>query len=108
MNRSRALRRGVLFAACACAAGSGLQAQDLRGTVEGVVRSEDGDRPVAEAMVGIYGLAQHVSSDSAGRFVLTDVRWGSPRVEVRAIGDQPRARAVSGVGGEVTHVELRR
>jgi hypothetical protein len=51
MIRSRALRRAVLLAACACAGGSALQAQDLRGTVEGVVRSEDGGQPVANAMV---------------------------------------------------------
>ena len=92
MIRSRALRRGVLLAACACAGGSGLQAQDLRGTVEGVVRSEDGGHPVANAMVGIFGLGQHVSADSAGRFVLTGVRFGGQRVEVRAIGYQPSAQ----------------
>ena len=106
MIRSRALRRGVLLTACAWAAGSGLQAQDLRGTVEGVVRSADGGRPVADAMVGVFGLGRHVSSDSTGRFVLTDVRFGSQRVEVRAIGYQPSALAVTVVPGEVTQVEL--
>jgi iron complex outermembrane recepter protein len=107
MISSRALRRGVLLAACACTAGSGLWAQDLRGTVEGVVLSQDDGRPVPDAMVGIFGAGQHVASDSAGRFRLTQVRFGSQRVEVRAIGYQPSAHAVTVVPGEVTQVELR-
>ena len=107
MISSRALRRGALLAACACAAVSGLQAQDLRGSVEGVVLSQDGGRPVADAMVGIFGGRQHVTSDSAGRFRLTEVGFGSQRVEVRAIGFQPSAHAVTVVPGEVTRVEFR-
>ena len=107
MIDSRALRRGVLLAACACAVGSGVEAQDLRGTVEGVVLSQESDRPVADAMVGIFGGGQHVSSDSAGRFRLTEVRFGSQQVEVRAIGYQPSAHAVTVVPGEVTRIELR-
>ena len=102
-----ALRRGVLLAACACAVGSGARAQDLRGTVEGVVMSREGDQPVAEAMVGIFGMGQHVSTDSAGRFVLGQVKFGSQRVEVRAIGYRPSAHAVTVVPGDVTRVELR-
>ena len=58
-------------------------------------------------MVGIFGGGQHVSSDSAGRFRLTEVRFGSQRVEVRAIGYQPSAHAVTVVPGEVTRIELR-
>src|SRR5688572_1336048 len=107
MIDSRALRRGFLLAACACAVGSGVEAQDLRGTVEGVLLSQESDRPVADAMVGIFGGGQHVSSDSAGRFRLTEVRFGSQQVEVRAIGYQPSAHAVTVVPGEVTRIELR-
>lgn len=107
MIGSRIGRRGLALAACACMVGSGLRAQDLRGTVEGVILSAEGDRPVASALVGLYGMGRHVSSDSAGRFVLTDVRYGSQRLEVRAIGYQPSAQAVTVVPGEVTRVELR-
>ena len=107
MIDSRAVRRGVFLAAFACAAASSLHGQDLRGTVEGVVLRQDDGRPVADAMVGIFGAGQHVSSDSAGRFRLTEVRFGSQRVEVRAIGYQPSAHAVTVVPGEVIQVELR-
>jgi outer membrane receptor protein involved in Fe transport len=107
MISNRALRRGLVLAACACAAASGLQAQDLRGTVEGVILSQDGGRPVPDAMVGIFGLRRHVGTDSAGRFVLTDVPFGSQRVEVRAIGYQPSVHAVTVVPDAVTRVELR-
>jgi iron complex outermembrane receptor protein len=107
MIDGRALRRGFLLAACACAVGSGVEAQDLRGTVEGVLLSQESDRPVADAMVGIFGGGQHVSSDSAGRFRLTEVRFGSQQVEVRAIGYQPSAHAVTVMPGEVTRIELR-
>ena len=45
MISSRALRRSVFLAACACTWGSGLWAQDLRGVVEGVVVSEESGGP---------------------------------------------------------------
>ena len=99
--------RGALLATCACAAATAVRAQDLRGSVEGVVLSADGDRPVPDAAVGIGGLGSHVSSDSSGRFVLSGVKFGSQRVEVRAVGYQPSALAVTVVPGEVTRVELR-
>ncbi len=51
--------------------------------------STDGGRPIADAAVGIFGLGRQVMSDSAGRFLLTGVRFGSQRVEIRAIGYQP-------------------
>jgi len=107
MIGSRHFRRGAFLAACACMAAAGARAQDLRGTVEGVVLSADGGGPVADALVGIFGLGPHVASDSAGRFVLAGVRFGSQRLEVRALGYQPSAQAVTVVPGEVTRVEIR-
>jgi iron complex outermembrane receptor protein len=107
MISRRALRRGVLLAAGACAMASGVWAQDLRGTVEGVVVSSEGAEPIADAMVGIFGMGRHVTTDSAGRFTLSEVKFGSQRVEVRAIGYQPSAHAVTVVPGDVTRVELR-
>ena len=69
--------------------------------------SADGGRPIADATVGIFGLGRHVTSDSAGRFQLAGVTFGSQRVEVRAIGYQPSAHAVTVVPGEIARVELR-
>jgi outer membrane receptor protein involved in Fe transport len=83
------------------------EAQDLRGTVEGTVVRTDDRRPVPDALVGIFGVGQHVTTDSAGRFQLAGVRFGSQRIEVRAIGYQPSAHAVTVVPGEVTRVEFR-
>lgn len=106
MISSSSLWRGVFLAACACTAAAGAQAQDLRGSVEGTVVSADGGAPVAGAMVGIFGQGPHATSDSAGRFLLEGVRFGSQRVEVRAIGYQPSAHAVTVVPDQVTRVEL--
>ena len=69
--------------------------------------STDGGRPIADATVGIFGLGRQVMSDSAGRFLLTGVRFGSQRVEIRAIGYQPTAHAVTVVPGEVARLEVR-
>ncbi len=99
--------RVALVAACACTLGGTASAQDLRGTVEGVVLSADGARPIAEARVGVYGLGGHVASDSLGRFELMGVAFGSQRLEVRAIGFQPTAHAVTVVPGETTRIEIR-
>jgi iron complex outermembrane receptor protein len=106
MISSCPLWRGVFLAACACTAAAGAQAQDLRGSVEGTVVSADGGGPVAGAMVGVFGQGPHVTSDSAGRFLLEGVRFGSQRLEVRAVGYQPSAHAVTVVPDEVTRVEL--
>jgi iron complex outermembrane receptor protein len=95
------------MAACACTIASAVRAQDLSGSVEGVVVSTDGGRPIADAAVGIFGLGRHVTTDSAGRFLLGGVRFGSQRVEVRAIGYQPTAHAVTVVPGEIARLELR-
>jgi iron complex outermembrane recepter protein len=107
MISSRAFHRGALLATCACAMASAVRAQDLSGSVEGVVLSTDGGRPIAEAAVGIFGLGRHVITDSAGRFLVGGVRFGSQRVEVRAIGYQPTAHAVTVVPGEIARLEVR-
>src|ERR671919_1498833 len=107
LSTSRACRRGALMAACACTIASAVRAQDLSGSVEGVVVSTDGGRPIADAAVGIFGLGRHVATDSAGRFLLGGVRFGSQRVEIRAIGYQPTAHAVTVVPGESVRLEVR-
>ncbi|HWB40805.1 MAG TPA: TonB-dependent receptor [Gemmatimonadales bacterium] len=107
MISSRVVLRGALLAACTCAFATVGRAQDLRGSVEGVVLTAEGDRPVADATVGIFGLGRYVTSDSAGRFLLGGVPFGSQRVEVRAIGYQPAAMAVTIVPGDVATAEFR-
>ena len=99
--------RGAFVAAGACLLATVVRAQDLTGNVEGTVLSVDDGRPIKDAVVGIFGLGRHTTSDSAGRFLLPGVRFGGQRVEVRAIGFQPIAHAVTVVPGEVTRVELR-
>jgi iron complex outermembrane receptor protein len=106
MFSSQAVRRTSLVAMCLCAHAAVARAQDLRGTVEGVVTSADGARPVADAMVTIFGLGRQASSDSAGRFHLAGVPYGSQRVEVRAIGYQPSAQAITVVPGDVARAEF--
>ena len=107
MISSRPILRGAFLAACACITAAAARAQDLSGSVEGVVLSSDGGRPIADATVGIFGLGRHVSSDSAGRFSLGGVKFGSQRVEVRAIGYQPTAHAVTVVPGEAARLDVR-
>ncbi|MGH7581088.1 MAG: TonB-dependent receptor, partial [Gemmatimonadales bacterium] len=107
MISNRAVLRAALLATCACAFATVGRAQDLRGSVEGVVLSAEGGRPVADARAGIFGLGRHATSDSTGRFRLEGVPFGSQRVEVRAIGYQPGALAVTVVPGEVASVEFR-
>ncbi len=99
--------RGAFVAACACAFATVARAQDLTGSVEGAVLSADDGRPIRGALVGMFGLGRHTTSDSAGRFLLPDVRFGGQRVEVRAIGFRPVAHAVTVVPGEVARVEVR-
>ncbi len=106
MINSRTILRGALLAACASTVAAAAWAQDLSGGVEGIVLSSEEGRPIANATVGIFGLGRHVSSDSAGRFVLAGVKFGSQRVEVRAIGYQPVALAVTVVPGEVARLEV--
>jgi iron complex outermembrane recepter protein len=107
MISSRAILRGAFLATCACTTAAAASAQDLNGSVEGVVLSSDGGKPVADATVGIFGLGRHVSTDSAGRFSLVGVKFGGQRVEVRAIGYQPSAHAVTVVPGEVARLDVR-
>ena len=107
MISSRAFLRGGFLATCACAMAPAVRAQDLSGSVEGVVVSTDGGRPVADATVGIFGLGRRLATDSTGRFLLGGVRFGSQRVEVRAIGYQPAAHAVTVVPGETARLEVR-
>ncbi|HEU4474597.1 MAG TPA: carboxypeptidase regulatory-like domain-containing protein, partial [Gemmatimonadales bacterium] len=107
MSKCHVVLRGAFLAACTCVVASAAWAQDLTGSVEGTVLSADDGRPIKDAVVGMFGLGRYTTSDTAGHFLLSGVRFGGQRVEVRAIGFQPIAHAVTVVPGEVARVELR-
>ena len=107
MRKCHVALRGAFLAACACVVASAARAQDLTGSVEGVILSADDGRPIGDAIVGLFGLGRYTTSDTTGHFLLSGVRFGGQRLEVRAIGFQPVAQAVTVVPGELSRVELR-
>lgn len=80
--------------------------QDVQSSIAGVVLSADG-KPVEQASVGIAALGRSVTSDSAGRFRLVGVRFGSHLVEARAIGYRPAWQSVTVVPGDSATLEFR-
>jgi outer membrane receptor protein involved in Fe transport len=107
MNSTRALLGGAWLAACACTVTTVGSAQDLRGRIEGQVVSAEGAGPVAGATVGIVGLGRYAATDTAGRFVLDGAKFGTQRLEVRAIGYRPAARSVTVVPGQAVQADFR-
>ena len=106
MSSRRALR-GALVAAALCAAALPAAAQDGRETIAGVVLSVEDGVPVANATVGVAALGRFVTSDSAGRFHLAGLPFGTRLVEARAIGFRPLWRTVTLIPGETAAIELR-
>jgi iron complex outermembrane receptor protein len=102
---SRCALRGALVIAGACAAVP-LAAQGSRETIAGVVRSAEDGRPIVEASVGVAALGRFATTDSAGRFRLAGLPFGSRLVEARAIGFQPVWRTVTVIPGDSTVLEL--
>ncbi|HEU5041021.1 MAG TPA: TonB-dependent receptor, partial [Gemmatimonadales bacterium] len=100
-------RWGALVVACGCAATGQLAAQHGRETIAGTVMSAEDGTPVAEATVGVAALGRFTTTDSAGRFRLAEVPFGSRLVEARAIGFQPVWRAVTVLPGDTASLELR-
>jgi hypothetical protein len=66
-------------------AATSLQAQ-RSATVRGVVTDRSTSRAVADAHISVVGLNRGVTSDSAGRYLLSGVPVGASRVIVRAPG----------------------
>ncbi|MGH7508605.1 MAG: TonB-dependent receptor [Gemmatimonadales bacterium] len=81
-------------------------AQDLEGSISGLVIGAGGE-PIAQASVGIASLGRYTASDSAGRFTLEAVRFGSHVVEARAPGYQPAWRSVTIVPGDSATLAFR-
>ncbi len=94
---------GAVLGLTAGAVGSPLSAQE---TIAGVVRNADDGRPVSEATIGIAALGRFTSTDSAGRFRLSGLRFGSHLVEARAIGFRPGWRSVTVVPGDSVTLTL--
>jgi outer membrane receptor protein involved in Fe transport len=86
---------------------SRLSAQDSRETIVGVARNADDGRPVPDATVGVPALGRFTTADSAGRFRLSGVPFGSLLVEARAVGFRPVWLSVTVVPGDSATVELR-
>ena len=76
MRKCHVVLRGAFLAACACVIASAARAQDLTGSVEGVLLRADDGRPIRDAVVGLFGLGRYTTSDSTGHFLLSGVRFG--------------------------------
>ena len=106
MPGSRVLR-GALLLLLGSALPARLFAQTSHETISGVVLNAEDGRPVPDAAVGIADLGRFATSDSAGRFRLSGVRFGSLLVEARSIGFRPAWRSVTLVPGDSATLELR-
>lgn len=82
------------------------QAQGSGTAVKGLVLDVKGT-PIAEASVVVPELGRSVTSDSAGHFSLTGIRFGSHLVEARAIGYQPARQSVTIIPGDSAQLEFR-
>ncbi|HEX6106860.1 MAG TPA: TonB-dependent receptor [Gemmatimonadales bacterium] len=105
MTCTRALW-GAFLILCGGAVPVALAAQETNETIVGLVRSEDDGRPLADVTVGVGALGRFTTSDSAGRFRLTGLRFGSHLVEARVIGYRPVWRSVTLVPGDSAVLEL--
>ncbi len=99
---------GALLAACACTVATVVRAQDLSGQRGGRGhehrrRPADRRRHRRHLRPWPTGHAPIPRDDSCS----AGVRFGSQRVEIRAIGYQPSAHAVTVVPGEVARLEVR-
>jgi hypothetical protein len=100
----------VLVVGAVLAAGP-LGAQEAaRGRVAGVVTDSLGGRPLAAVQVSVAGTRLGALTDSAGRYVVTNVPPGSYTVEARRLGFAPAARrgvVVAGGGTAAADFRLR-
>jgi iron complex outermembrane receptor protein len=98
---------GAVLILCGSTGPALLSAQESRETVVGTVRNHDDGRPVPDATVGVPALGRFTTADSAGRFRLGGVGFGSLLVEARAIGFRPVWYSVTVVPGDSATLELR-
>jgi iron complex outermembrane receptor protein len=98
---------GAVLILCGSTGPALLSAQESRETVVGTVRNHDDGRPVPDATVGVPALGRFTTADSAGRFRLGGVGFGSLLVEAGAIGFRPVWYSVTVVPGDSATLELR-
>jgi outer membrane receptor protein involved in Fe transport len=82
-------------------------AQDLQGTVGGVVLNAEDGTPLGDASIGIPAVGRYTTSDARGQFRLPGVPYGSQVIEARALGFRPLSQSVTIVPGDSAHVEFR-
>ncbi|HJR16283.1 MAG TPA: TonB-dependent receptor, partial [Gemmatimonadales bacterium] len=100
------IRQGMLLGALMMLGATGARAQELGNVVAGRVLNSRGTA-IPDATVGIPAQRQYVTTDTAGRFRITGVRFGSHLVEVRAIGHQPSRQSITLIPGDSIVMEFR-
>ena len=81
-------------------------AQPARGTLSGVLRSEDTRTPIAGAIVEIRALGVRTVSDSLGAFLIRRIPAGEVHVDVRALGFLSRTLQVSVANDSTSVIEV--
>jgi TonB-linked SusC/RagA family outer membrane protein len=80
-------RKVVLLILALSTAAAGAQAQaPAPGRIVGRVTTAEGDRPLPAATVILVGSTRGTTTDSAGRYTLSNVPAGSHRIQARRIG----------------------
>jgi TonB-dependent SusC/RagA subfamily outer membrane receptor len=93
----------LLGAALAAAAPLGAQdAPAARGRIAGAVADSASGRPLGSVQIAVPGTRLGALTDSAGRYVLTNVPPGSYTVEARRVGFAPSTRRGVVVAGGAT------
>ena len=96
----------IVFWALVLLSASDTRAQNTGSMVAGLITDSKGTA-IADATVGIQSLGRFATSDSVGRFRLSEIRLGSHLVEVRAIGYQPSRQSVTVIPGDSVTLEFR-
>ncbi|HET9984628.1 MAG TPA: TonB-dependent receptor [Longimicrobiales bacterium] len=97
--RSPAARATVVALLCLLAAGSTLAAQQATGRVQGVVRVQGTQRPLAGAQVFVPGTGLGALTDASGRYALDRVPAGSAALRVQMLGYAQADRTVQVTAG---------
>jgi hypothetical protein len=63
------------------------------GALEGVARTANG-QPIANALISVWSTGQEVRTDSAGRFAMQALPFGSFTLEARAIGFEAERQSI--------------
>ena len=97
--------RRIFFAVLLLFAMGATAAAQAVGTVAGRVSSVDG-RPLAGVQISISALARGATTDTAGRFTITNVPTGTHTLQARNLGYGLASATVTVVAGETAAVTL--